>query len=402
MRMKFLCILFLPISVFAQTEGKGKCLTCDAEKAPIVTDLADKAVSIAAANGACPTTSLEQAKKDLERAKKVGPNRYKIVKEVTAIDSRTALAAKYTFDNFKLNTNDAIYLTIPEDLQQKELEFVVLAHHQVPGEEKGYDGTWDKIPAYTSVQILAEEDGKLDWHYWNGDASGPLGSKFAERRDDYEWENLYEWHKEGHSDMSGKSSSKPLHPLAVRIASTGPDLVRVGQLEIKTIPSTKLTYDETDFSKGTSFPDYSNGKNMEFGGGQGYGGKFPGALALGSYNSSDIKLPENWKLDSSGLSIPLKEGKEIASVEIAVGDSHPDGVHNSDGGTGTQGWAKLNVNFISNSNTEAWLTRENVAPQGLTYVSPKNCTQMIQKGDRLLIRATGDTAYIMGIRIGYK
>lgn len=76
---------------------------------------------------------------------------------------------------------------------------------------------------------------------------------------------------------------------------------------------------------------------------------------------------------------------------------------NSDGGIGTQGWAKISV-FLRNSFTKKkipLLKKENVPPQGVIIAGPHIKNLTFKPGDQILIENDFDNLNIMGVRIGY-
>ena len=110
-----------------------------------------------------------------------------------------------------------------------------------------------------------------------------------------------------------------------------------------------------------------------------------------------------WKLENGGLSIELTPGKKFTGVEVACGDTHPDGKHNSDGETGTQGWSKLSMGIQrKGSSSVDWFTQsQGVPPQGVIFGGPNIENYVAQPGDKLIIRAESDTTYVMGVRTWY-
>jgi hypothetical protein len=88
---------------------------------------------------------------------------------------------------------------------------------------------------------------------------------------------------------------------------------------------------------------------------------------------------------------------------VACGDTHPDGKHNSDGETGTQGWSKLSMGIQrKGSSSVDWFTQsQGVPPQGVIFGGPNIENYVAQPGDKLIIRAESDTTYVMGVRTWY-
>ncbi len=317
---------------------------------------------------------------------------------------RTATTLTYKFQEIKMKPGEQIYFAVPKDLQNKNLNFAVLGHRQDPNDESGWDGIkkWDSVPGLISLQVLSEENGKSEWVYWNGQASGEKGAKFAEINYELEMENLYQWNQIGHVKLkSGEVSHNPVRPQVIKVTNVGKDFVKVGEVGIKVQPAKFDKAIEAIFTPNSSFAGLQ-GDVGKFGGGQNSKGKFPGALVLG--DNVNLKLPQGWeKIDSQTLAINLPEGVEVTAVEVMGGDSRPDEVRNKDQGWGTSGWAKLSLGIGSSAQSADWfLEKENVPPEGLMYGSPTKCNVKSKLGDKIFIKATADKMYIMGIRIGLK
>lgn len=328
--------------------------------------------------------------------------------------ARTCSSVTYRFPEKTLKPGDMLEFEVPQDLRDRGVAFMILGHRQ-PLQKKKVD-QWDESPGLTSVQVLGTFGGSPtggsptpSWRYWSGNASGELGAKYAEPRseDDPEMENLYDWAKIGHRSIVGEGfSNAPLMPQALRLVSMGKDPVLVSEVTLKVSPPPAATFTAGIFSKGTVFPAPGKSEGPRFGGGQGdaYKGTFPGALPLnGGHGEANPELPGGWKLERGALLIPIPKGRKLASVDIACGDSHPDGKQNSDGGWGIQGWGKLTVELRRGDGTrEALMSRENVPPEGLLVASPTVCDRISGDDEWLSIRGEGDTVYVMGVRIGYR
>lgn len=322
--------------------------------------------------------------------------------------SRSSSSVTYKMDpEVVLKPGEALYFGVPADLAKRPVRFVVMGHRQDSRTETGgpTDGSkWDSVPGITSIQVHSEQL-KDPWRYWQGDASGSLGGKFAEIRDEPEMENLYEWQKWGHGGVSGGESSKsPLLPDAMRLVSVGKDLVNISELTLKVDPPKANKYIEQPFSPGTSIGDPDTGKGRKYGGGQSFNGKFPGALALMNYRKPNpgVSLPAGWRIDHQGaLRIRLPANVRLTSIEMAIGDSHDDGEVNKDGGSGTPGWSRIHAELQKkNGSVDSLMKNENVPPEGVLNGSPQDSCYSTQEGDELVVYATRDVSYIMGLRIG--
>lgn len=320
--------------------------------------------------------------------------------------SRTCNSVQYRIPEQTLKPGEALEFAIPEDMRSRPVNFVVLGHRQDPsnGTHPTHGSEWDSKPGLTSVQVYSNQFPSDPWRYWGGSASGDQGAKFAEVSHSPELENLYEWRKYGHSGTkTGSSTHAPLLPRKVRLVSTGQDPVVVSELTVKVEPVPASQFLEGIFAEGTKFPDPQTGTGTHFAGGQAAQGKFPRAVVLspGYASTRKTELPSGWKLQGSELRIPLKASMKITQVEVAGGDSHEDGITNSDGGWGTKGWAKLSIGVRKTDGQVQWMmNRENVPPEGILMASPVECNQALQAGDEIVIRSDSDTTYLMGVRIG--
>ncbi len=321
--------------------------------------------------------------------------------------SRTSTSVTYRM-NRVVKPGESIYLMVPAELRERPVNFIVLAHRQDPSADTDSDKSdkWDDTPGLSSVQVHAfDQPAGQAWRYWGGSASGAQGAKFAEVSYSPEIENLYEWTKLGHHGVdSGDFSKEPLHVDALRVRSVGEDPVQISEVTLKVAPRPPDMVLEKVFTPGTVLGDPVTGAGRKYGGGQGYGGKFPGALELSGYGSGGTgaaHLPAGWKMVGGRLEIDLPPGKLITHVDIAGGDSHPDGITNSDGGTGTKGWSKLSIGLARASGTTDWfVSSENVPPEGVLGGAPTDGKYVTKPGDKVIVRASSDTTYVMAARVG--
>jgi len=320
--------------------------------------------------------------------------------------SRTAFSVTYKIPEQDLKPGEIAYFAVPPDLSDRPIRFAVLGHRQDPATEKGSKPgeKWDAVPGLTSVQFHAkDEPGNKGWHFWEGQASGNMGAKFAEVRETPEIENLYEFAKYGTGNVStGEQSTRPLPVDAIRMVSTGKDVVKISEITLKVLPPKPDRYIEHSFSNGTKFGDPETLHGETLGGGQAFEGTFPGALALKPFGQmpNPPALPPGWYLEKGQLHIPLPKGASMTGLELAIGDSHDDKKTNSDGGYGKQGWAKANAYLQkANGQRDTILDRENVPPEGVLVGTAADGCYQAQEGDEIVIDSKSDTSYLMGLRI---
>lgn len=300
---------------------------------------------------------------------------------VTEPTKVTCSSVSYEIPEVQMTPGDAVYFHVPEVLRERGVRFMVIGHRQEGFKSDG----WDDKPGLSSVQVYSKDK----WSYWNGPASGKKGAKFAETRGYPEIENLYDWGHYGHNDMeTEETSNTALLPEMMKVESVGTDKVLLSQLTLKVEPFEETSNAETVYTPGTKFFPNNKDKKYELGGGQSHQGTFPQAKAVSP---------------GSEIVIPLKAGQKITSVDVACGDSHPDKITNSDGGSGTQGWAKLSIGIKKPNGQIKWLmSRENVPPEGMMMASPDDCDEKIATGSSLVIRSDADTTYVMGVHVGYR
>ena len=314
----------------------------------------------------------------------------------------------------KLKPGEQMLLEIPPQFRDRPIRFAVLKHRQESSETtEPTDGSkWDNKPGVTSVQVhSAKHPEGQAWRFWKAPwgSSGKDGGKYAEHRDEYdpEVENMFDWMKNGHAPVGGYGTSyDPCFADAIRVKSVGKDPVRVHQVDFMFLPDKPDTLDEVIFSPGTKFGDPWTGAGRAYGGGPSKAGKYPGALTLEEWGDDGGegvgKLKKGWKFEDGELSVQLKPGKKLTGVEIACGDTHPDGVKNKDGHTGTLGWSRLSMGVRRKSGKTEWfIDEQGVPPQGVLFGGPVAANYVAKKGDELVVRATDDTTYVMGLRLWY-
>ena len=109
-------------------------------------------------------------------------------------------------------------------------------------------------------------------------------------------------------------------------------------------------------------------------------------------NKSTPSLPSGWSFDGGELSIPAQVGQSLTSVEVAAGDAHSDG---------SPGYGTLNV-FIQKADGSRIqvINNENLPPEGVLIGAPVE-DYILREGDRIVVGANRDEAFIMGLKIGY-
>lgn len=306
---------------------------------------------------------------------------------------------EFKFKNeLKLLPGESIYLVLPEEFSKQPLSNVILGHRQNPKDQRGsasFDPatgkkTFDKFPAYTSVQVHSVKHAYKDsWRTWAGPVSSDKGSKFAEIKKYPEFDNLYEWPLKGHKSLrSGNLEKSPAQIDMVKIEILGDDPVYLDSVLVKVVAPRATHYVDLSLTHDrTSIGDPLTLKGRKYGGGQSYGGTFPGAFRL---------TPSRWRDPEYEINL---NGELLKSVSIAIGDTRPDGVRNRDGGTGTPGAARVSIIIEdTNGNEIVLVDEENVGPQGVVTGYTKVSGIRAKK---IIIKGHNDTSYLMGIQYGY-
>ncbi len=268
--------------------------------------------------------------------------------------SGTDQEIRYDFDQFRIHPGQCIYLAVPDQYKNKQIDSVNLGHRQDPRTQKqpADDPDDRQFPGKTSVQLHRCDATSGDaWRYWGGLSSGTAGSKYAEIRPAVEEENLYDWPVKGNLGVTSNDiATGGLCIDAARVcglAGVSKDEVVLHFLNIKFIPEKADFFQEVKLTPGFSFGAPGTMEGRSWGEKQREVGRYPGAIQLGSccHHEAHVHppLPDSWqKNGASELSIPLQEGKQITGIEVAAGDQHGDiEITNKDGGHGTSGFGKI-------------------------------------------------------------
>ena len=338
-------------------------------------------------------------------------------------DKNCQKAAKEGEECLKLT--EALYFVIPEEFHDKAISDITIAHRQNKKDNRGKDSfdpstghkEKDNYPAFIAAQAFSKDfPYKFAWRYWGSHISGINGGKYSEHKKNGSWEfdNLYEWPLHGHRSHNQKAnkSTLPLKAEYLRIfADYGKnddiidyDKAYVHSITISYVPEVADFYETWSFTRSkTKMGDPQTMKGRVYGGGPKYNGTYPGAVSLRRKvgNTSSLR-GTNWIASRKGhIEYALPVGKKLKSIEVAAGDTHPDGKPNKDGGTGSLGGAKLTVKLSSSDGNEYLIRHANLGPKGVITGFPSDLDRTIKDGDTLKIYSKSDTAYIMGIRIGY-
>jgi len=304
----------------------------------------------------------------------------------------------------ELNPTKRMLYRIPKEYQGRVIRDVVLKHRKDPSRFSG--NGWDSDGAYSRVLIKDTQTG--EWRSWV-DPAGYGSDKFAEPRSAHDPENevLHDW-----ITTVGK-----VNPSLISVENVGKTKLAVSNvhgLEVVFFPETEgVNYQEQIFSPGTEFVDLDKGmREPRYGGGPGFGGKYPGAVALGGWGYGGEGKPQIDNdptkpvyLDEQGrMHIKLQPGKKFVNLELAIGDTHSDGIQNKDGHTGTLGWAKIYAGLKNptQENVQYFMKHVNVPPAGVLAGGPEQADRVIQNGEEIVIDSRLDTSYLMGYRVAYQ
>lgn len=303
----------------------------------------------------------------------------------------------FPYNGLELRRGDCVTFTLPESQHGTVLDSLVVLHRK----DRQYNGSVrrnitvngvfrevsDTEGAYTRIFVFDENT--KNWVFWpdpyKGQGDPNYGAKYAEPRSPSspEVECLYDWLRAG--------NIKPSHIVAMGWGKGQNAVTNFHGLEVGVFPPEGLkSKQEYIFTQGTRFVTEGM-KKPTYGGGS---GNYPDAVRLDGYGNK-AKLPSNCSVDSSGrLHIKMTEELDLSRLEVACGDTHPDGK--------TLGWAKLNADAVlhsKGSETHSLIKRQNVPPEGVLKGSPTEKLKL-SVGDEIILSANDDTnLYVMGVRL---
>ena len=265
-------------------------------------------------------------------------NDHKVIQMFSNPTTTTLGSIYYDFGSeINLAPGEIILLSIPEKMRHLAVAQIAMLHRQ----DERLNTRRDRHPGLLSVLVHTPSDSS--WRYWGGHSSGKWGAKFAEPRHSPEFDVLYDWPEIGTYKVGDEEEIKS-HELVfgdvVQLINVGTDSLLVKGLYYEVIPKMASQYVNYTYSPNSSFGDPETQSGRNYGGGQNYRGRYPGALVIGGlvrrYEAVSL---ENKTLIVNGnsLSLPLPRGKIFKSLEIMCGDTLPDGRRNRDGGIGSSG-----------------------------------------------------------------
>lgn len=341
----------------------------------------------------------------------------KVVAQPTTLSPTRATFRLGGPQGLRLRSGEQVYLEIPPELRGRAVYQAVIEHRQVQSEkstvpvaEEGSEKKWDQTPGVTALHFHSPRTGDAGgWRYWNAPwgSSGTDGGKYAEIRPDWECESHFDFALNGTAPVGGgKLRRAVLEVDALRLRGVGDDPTFVREVTITFAPPAPTHTDELVFTPGTTIGDLITAE------GQWYGkdfdaGTYPGALALldggdGGEGVKRLGARPGWAIEDGRLTIPLVAGKVFTGVEIACGDTKPDGKLNTDGDIGSQGKSRLKMGLLraGASQPEWFVDDHGVPPKGVLFGGPAQ-KHVAKPGDRLVLGATVDPTYVMAVRLGY-
>jgi hypothetical protein len=318
-------------------------------------------------------------------------------------------------DGLRLRPGEQVLLELPEAFRGRAVYQAVLEHRQVQADKSSVprmvDGKkWDDTPGVTALHFHSAQPGEAGgWRYWNAPwgSSGSDGGKYAELRPDWETESHFDFAKHGTTPVGGGARRRDVLTADVlRLRGVGEDPTYVREVSITFVPPPPTRVDELVFTPGTNIGDLVTAK------GQVYGkdfdaGTYPGALALldggpGGEGVARLAARDGWSYHDGRLHIPLVPGKVFSGVELACGDTKPDGLPNSDGEIGTQGHSRLKLGLLRAGASEPeWFVQDHgVPPKGVLFGGPLSAVRTTA-GDELVLAADVDPTYLMAVRVSY-
>ena len=327
----------------------------------------------------------------------------KIVKTPNKTTYSTLVYESENFGGDELEPSKRMLFVIPEEFKGRVIRDIILKHRKDPSRFSG-DG-WDPNGAYS--RVLIKDSRTENWKSWI-DPTGNKSDKFAESRASSNPENeiLHDW-------IATVGEVQPSLISVENVGQTDQAVSNIHGVEVVFFPEKEgVEYQEQIFTPGTSFVDLDKQQNEpSYGGGPRYRGQYPSAVALGGWGRDqentmiDDDSNKEFYLDRQGqIHIKLEPGKKFVNLELAIGDTHQDGIANKDGHNGTLGWAKIYAGLATKGHmdTSNFMHNVNVPPAGVLAGGPEQSDKVIQDGDEIVIESKSDTSYLMGYRIAYK
>ena len=316
---------------------------------------------------------------------------------------KSATTIEYRFSEHEgreLKPGHNITFIIPNQFKGRLVRDVILQHRKAEKYRVGGTKAHDPNGAYSRIELHDTTTKK--WTKWV-DPKGYSADKYAEWRgsEDPENEVLHDWL----ATVGEISSDK------ARVTNVGEhaeySTSQIHSLEIVFYPSLEgVNYTEKIYTPETSFIDIEKKKLLpKYGGGSHTEGIYKNAIAL---NGENALYPTNKdpgpgaKLEHNRIILDLEPNKNLIQIEIAVGDTeHLSEINTKTGHKTRLGYAKLWVGIKhENGQIDYFIKNANIPPQGIIAGGPLN--SKIEKGDKLVIEARADTAYVMGWRLAYE
>jgi hypothetical protein len=343
-------------------------------------------------------------------------SRYNTIRYVAQPTLLTPTCAAFRLggpEGIKLEPGQQILLEIPKHLRGRPVYQAIMEHRQVASEKSsalgGGEKPWDHTPGLTALHfsVVSESKGQ-SWRYWHAPwgSSGAEGGKYAELRPDWESESHFDFAKNGTVAVEGGDLHKEVICIdGLRLRGVGKDPTFIRQVLVTFAPPKPDHVEEHCFTPKTKIGDLLTTKGQNLAKDR-EKGTFPGALVLydgGADAGGASPLPAGWLHEAGQLRVPLRVGVYLAGVELACGDTKPDGLPNSDGDIGTQGHSKLRIGLLRAGAAEPeWLMEDHgVPPQGVLFAGPSK-HKRLEAEDQLVLGASVDPTYVMALRLSYR
>lgn len=339
----------------------------------------------------------------------------KLVHSLISPKSEKPHSLDYDLGDTQLKENEALVLEIPQKYIGSDwiVDFAAITHRQSPDEEFYNEGrcysteALDCFPGYVSVEFhLLNSDPKLGWVVWGKKGNGPKNSKFSEiRKINFpETDNLYEWMHNGYQEIYGSQNviKEPLATDSIRLVATGPDSIRVNKFIIKFAVPKPSEIQEFAFSEGTKLGDFTTGIDRYLPGRHSCGryGNYP--LRFGPRSTpSHKRIPPNWILRDGSISIPISEGKELTTVDVAIGDKK-ESCYEEDRGGAMLSVARVQIRNRKEVVLDELMVSENIGTSGVMRALPSKEGEISGSDEYLRISILRDSASIMALRLGLR
>lgn len=283
-----------------------------------------------------------------------------------------------------LEPGEWVRVPVPDDLGPMQLTFLGLIHRGLGGSLP--EGAWDNEPGLTTLLVGADGHPHLIAIRGNFPPSGSTYyPKYAERGHD-EREGMRYSAKTGavyigpDGNILGTVDGEIDGVRILLVGSVGKSPVKVIGCSLEVLPKfpDNAFSVQAVFSNGAAFGDFRKGSCT-------VPNKHAKGLLLGGSGASQTALPEGFQSEFGRLTYTSPEAVRVVYVRVLIGDWFE----------GKSGFATLWVN----AGDQPVIANANVPPAGLISGSPQDPSQVLAKGDKVIIGVNAHRAQVFGVEI---